>query len=208
MPWPYRWRGKSVREGRRWEGKAVNQASPKVAGVPQPITPGSEMAALARFYPDVTWTGRISAGGMGPGSPAMNAYGRGTHELIQDGRWIVGTYSQEQYLEDGTPVLTWQLHWVTGWDPARGEYRATLADNYGHADVMRGRIDGDRLVFETLTPAPPMLRLTWDASGRETITWTNEASLDGSSWTLIETYQMTPARVTAGTPRGQEERWR
>jgi hypothetical protein len=42
-------------------------------------------------------------------------------------------------------VLTWQLHWVAGWDPTTSEYRATLADNYGHADVMRGWIDGNRL---------------------------------------------------------------
>lgn len=159
MPWLYRYRSKSVRADSRWEGRVVNHAPAKAvtgdrraspwrekimthpaesardkraASVPQPITPGPEMAALARFYPDVTWTGQISAGGMGPGTPAMSARGRGTHELIQDGRWIVGTYSQEQYLEDGTPVLTWQLHWVTGWDPARGEYRATLSDNYGH----------------------------------------------------------------------------
>ena len=34
------------------------------------------------------------------------------HEIIQDGRWIVGTYQQDQFLADGTFVLTWQLHWV------------------------------------------------------------------------------------------------
>ena len=44
------------------------------------------MAALARFYPDVTWTGTIAAGGMGPGTPEMTAHGRGIHQLIQDGR--------------------------------------------------------------------------------------------------------------------------
>jgi hypothetical protein len=106
--------------------------------VPKPITPGPEMAALARFHTDVTWTGTIQAGGMGPGTPAMTANGWGIHQTIQDGRWIVGTYQQDQSLPDGTFVLTWQLHWVAGWDPTAGEYRATLADNYGHTDVMRG----------------------------------------------------------------------
>jgi hypothetical protein len=43
--------------------------------VPKPITPGPEMAALARFHTDVTWTGSIQAGGMGPGIPAMTAVG-------------------------------------------------------------------------------------------------------------------------------------
>jgi Protein of unknown function (DUF1579) len=126
----------------------VTQAD--VANVPKPIEPGSEMEALARFHADVTWTGTIEEGGMGPGTPAMTAEGRGTHERIQDGLWIVGTYEQDQFLFDGTFVLKWQLHWVAGWDPAAGEYRATIADNHGHADVMRGWIDGGRLMFETI----------------------------------------------------------
>jgi Protein of unknown function (DUF1579) len=151
------------------------------------------MAALARFYPDVSWTGTIAAGGMGPGTPQMTAQGRGTHELIQGGRWIVGTYSQEQYLPDGTHVLTWQLHWVVGWDPSRDEYRGTLADCYGHADVMHGRIDGDRLIFETASDAPVRLRLTWEAADPANIMWHNEAFIDGKTWTLIETYHMTPS---------------
>jgi hypothetical protein len=159
--------------------------------VPRPIPVGAEMAALARFYPDVSWSGRIVAGGMGPGTPAMRAEGYGRHELIQDGRWIVGTYAQDQVLEDGTPVLTWQLHWVVGWDPAGQTYRATLADNYGHAEVMCGRIDGDRLVFDTIG-APVPLRMTWDASDPAAITWVNELRTPDGQWQLIETYRMTP----------------
>jgi len=77
-----------------------------IGHVPQPITPGPEMTALARFHTDVTWTGTIQAGGMGPGTPAMTAHGRGTHQQIQDGRWIVGTYLQDQFLVDGSFVLT------------------------------------------------------------------------------------------------------
>jgi hypothetical protein len=34
-----------------------------------PITPGPEMTALARFFPDVSWLGSINPGGIGPGSP-------------------------------------------------------------------------------------------------------------------------------------------
>jgi hypothetical protein len=30
-----------------------------LANVPKPISPGPEMAALARFHTDVTWTGAI-----------------------------------------------------------------------------------------------------------------------------------------------------
>ena len=74
--------------------------------IPKPITPGPEMAALARFHTDVTWTGTIQPGGMGLGTPAMTAVGWGMHETIQDGRWIVGSYQQDQYLPAGTFVLT------------------------------------------------------------------------------------------------------
>jgi len=40
-----------------------------VAAVPKPAAAGPEMAALGRFYRDVTWKGTIRAGGMGPGTP-------------------------------------------------------------------------------------------------------------------------------------------
>jgi len=164
------------------------------AAVPRPITAGPEMAALARFYPDVTWTGTVAAGGMGPGTPEMTAIGRASHRSIQDGRWIVATCSQEQYLPDGTFVLTWQLHLVVGWDPTHGDYRATIADNYGHAAVMRGWIDGDRLIFESTDDSPVRLRMTWDASDPTALVWRNEASTDGRDWSLIEAYRMTPTR--------------
>lgn len=160
--------------------------------IPNPIAAGTEMAALARFHQDVTWTGVIEAGGMGQGTPAMTATGWGRHEQIQDGRWIVGTYQQDQYLLDGTFVLRWQLHWVAGWDPASAEYRATIADCYGHADVLRGWIDGDRLIFETIGDPPVRLRLVWDAADPDRLTWRNEMAVGQKPWSLVEEYQCTP----------------
>jgi hypothetical protein len=160
--------------------------------VPRPITPGAEMEALARFHRDVTWEGFIADGGMGPGSPPMTATGRGTHQRIQDGRWIVGSYQQDQFLHDGTYVLTWQLHWVAGWDLAANEYRATLADNYGHAEVMRGLIDGDRLIFESVAEAPVRIRLVWDLTDPNLLIWRNEMSVAGSPWSLVEQYDCRP----------------
>ncbi|HVD29784.1 MAG TPA: hypothetical protein VNC79_14985 [Mycobacteriales bacterium] len=163
----------------------------EAARIPMPIAPGAEMAALRRFHQDTTWTGTIAEGGMGPGTPAMTARGRGRHEEIQDGRWIVGSYEQDQFLLDGTHVLTWQLHWVAGWSPADGEYRATVADVYGHAEVMRGRIDGDRLVFESVGNPPVRIRLTWELTGAALV-WRNEMSVAGGPWSLVEEYVCTP----------------
>jgi len=160
--------------------------------VPKPITPGPEMAALARFHTDVNWSGTIVEGGMGPGTPEMSATGRGTHESLQGGRWIMGTYEQDQFLPNGTFVLKWQLHWVAGWDSASGEYRATMADNYGRADVMRGWIEGDRLTFESMGESPVRIRLVWDRSDPAGMTWRNEMSVGGGPWSLIEEYGLTP----------------
>ena len=111
----------------------------------------------------------------------MTGVGRGTVRTIQDGRWIVLDCEQDQFLHDGTFVLRWQLHWVSGWSPEHGEYRAVMTDSYGHAEVYRGRIDRDRLVFESLEGAAARLRFTLDATDPAGITWRNEmAAGDGS----------------------------
>jgi hypothetical protein len=99
-----------------------------VAAVSKPIEVDPEMEALKRFIRDVTWTGTIHEGGMGPGTPAMTGVGRGTVREIQDGRWIAGDFEQEQYLEDETFVLKWELHWVSGWAP---EFRSQMSGKAG-----------------------------------------------------------------------------
>ena len=174
-----------------------------IEAIPRPTVAGEETAALRRFHRDVTWQGRIEEGGMGPGTPAQTATGKATHHWIQDGRWVVGDFEQEQYLEDGTFVLKWQLHWVCGWDDANGEYRATIADCYGHTEIMRGRIEGDQMIFASMRQTPPMLMMTWDASVPDLLLWRNEMSLDGEDWQLIEEYRMVP--IDQGTAQASVE---
>jgi hypothetical protein len=98
--------------------------------------------------------------------------------------------------------LKWQLHWVSGWAPEQGEYRAVMTDNYGHADVYRGHIDGDRLIFESVEKTGIRLRFTWDASDPDVITsgfpWRNEMSAGEGSWFLIEEYSMAPGSLGDG----------
>lgn len=89
-------------------------------------------------------------------------------------------------------VLKWELHWVVGWAPRFGEYRAAMADAYGNADAYRGNIEGDLLVFETMPDVPIHLRFTWDASDPAVTTWRNEMELEDGSWFLIEEYPMLP----------------
>ena len=123
--------------------------------LPHAAEPGSEIAALAPFYR--AWRGRHDqAGGMGPGSPEMHGRGRATCRLIQGGLWYACDFEQDQKLADGTFVLRWRLHWVTGWDRMAGEYRASSADNNGpNLAIYRGRIDGSQLVYESLQEGFP-----------------------------------------------------
>jgi len=39
-----------------------------IATIPRPMVAGGETAALRRFHRDVTWSGGIREGGMGPGT--------------------------------------------------------------------------------------------------------------------------------------------
>ncbi|HWC71151.1 MAG TPA: DUF1579 family protein [Actinomycetota bacterium] len=159
--------------------------------IPKPIGIGAEMEALRTFCPDaVTWTGTIHEGGMGPGTPRMTGAGRGKARPIQGGRWLAGDYQQDQFLEDGTFVLTWELHWVMGWSPQHGAYRAIMTDNYGNADVYEGRIEGARLIFESPAGAAVRLRFTWVAPEDGVIVWRNEMDAGDGSWFLIEEYPM------------------
>lgn len=159
--------------------------------IPRSAEPGPEIAALAPFYRDWIWSGLIEANGMGPGSPEMSGVGRATCRLIQDGLWWACDFSQEQRLADGTFVLTWKLHWVTGWDRMAGEYRATSADNNGPTlALFRGRLDGNRLVYETVAETLPRIRLTWILDDETHARWRNEYTLDGATWTLVEEYRM------------------
>jgi hypothetical protein len=159
--------------------------------VPQSAKPGPEMAALAPFYRNWAWTGTIEAGGMGPGSPEMTGRGKTTSRAIQGGLWYACDFEQDQFLMDGTFVLKWQLHWVTGWDRATGEYRASCADNNGPTlDIYRGALDGDRLIYEPVHDRLPRLRFTHVLTGPERSLWRNEISVDGEDWSLIEEYQM------------------
>ena len=163
-----------------------------VAAVPRPIDVGPEMQTLRRFFKDVAWTGRIHEGGMGPGTPAMSGVGRAAVSEIQDGRWIAMDAEQEQFLEDGTFVLRWQLHWVSGWAPEFGEYRASMVDNYGHAMVYHGWVEANRLVFESLGDAPVRLRFTWELVEDGVVNWRNEMAVGDGGWFLIEQYPMVP----------------
>lgn len=56
---------------------------------------------------------------------------------------------------------------------------------------MRGWIEGDRLTFEAIGEPSVRLRLVWDASDPEHLTWRNETSVGGAPWSHVEEYHCT-----------------
>jgi hypothetical protein len=107
-----------------------------LAAVPKPI------GVDRRWRPCVASSQRSSPGRAPSTRAGWAGHAPGTAKVIQDGHWIAGDDEQDQPLADGTFVLTWQFHWVSGWAPQHGEYRATMADSYGNAEVYRGHLEG------------------------------------------------------------------
>ena len=168
----------------------------QTAWTPREVRPGPEMEALAPFFYDCTWKGTVYAHMQGPGSPEMEAVGAMTCRPIMEGLWLACDGYQDQFA-DGEKLLTWKLHLVIGWDVTACEYRAVLVDSNGTAALLRGAIEGSRLV---MTPAGAVqtagemgtIRVVWDATDPTAVRWMNEASVNGGPWMLIEDYVMVP----------------
>jgi Protein of unknown function (DUF1579) len=150
------------------------------------------MAALQAFHFNCTWTGSVEPGGMGPGSPAMTAHGKAAYHPIMDGAWLVGDFEQEQYV-DNQHVLTWQAHFVVGWDPRAAEYRCAYVDNTGSATLLRGRLAGRRFIIETQGGGAVQNRMQWTLQDDGSVAWRNDCSIGSGPWTLVEEYICIPA---------------
>jgi len=86
------------------------------------------------------------------------------------------------------------LRRLPNWGVGR-EHIGHSTDGSGPAEdesSYRGSIQGNRLVYESLSDALPR-RLTWILMDRDHATWRNEFALDGETWGLIEEYEMTAA---------------
>jgi hypothetical protein len=148
--------------------------------IPKPITPGPEMAALARFHTDVTWTGTIQPGGMGPGTPAMTATGWRTprdHPGRPLDRWHLpaGPVPTRRHLR---AHLAAALGRRLGPDDQRvpGHARRQLRPRRCHARLDR-RQPPD---LETIGDPPVRLRLVWDRSDPAEMIWRNEMAVGGA----------------------------
>jgi hypothetical protein len=149
------------------------------------------MEALRPFHFDCQWTGKVEAGGMGPGSPEMQAVGKAIYRPIMDGGWLVGDFEQDQFVA-GKRVLTWKAHFVIGWDPRAGEYRATYVDNNGSAALLRGWIEGKRFVIELVGDGTVQNRMEWTLLEPGCVKRRNDRSIAGGPLFLVEEYVCAP----------------
>jgi hypothetical protein len=152
---------------------------------------GPEVKELTKFHFDGTWIGMVEAGGMGPGSPEMLGKGKAKCEWIQGGLWLSCDFEQDQFVED-RKVLTWYAKWIIGWDARVQEYRAAGVDSNGNSFLFGGKIEGNRLVMESLGDPPVKLRFIWDITDPKAVKWRNEMSINKGPWQLIEEYVMIP----------------
>jgi Protein of unknown function (DUF1579) len=169
----------------------VEDAPTRTWAPPKPVGTSPEMDALQPFLFDCEWTGTVRPNGMGPGSPEMNAIGKATFRPAMDGGWLFGDLEQDQFV-DGQRVITWKAHFVIGWDPRVGEYRATYVDNNASSAVLRGRIEGSRFIIETVGDGAVRNRMEWELVGGGLTKWRNDCSIDGGPWFLVEDYVCTP----------------
>ncbi|HET7038151.1 MAG TPA: DUF1579 family protein [Thermomicrobiaceae bacterium] len=160
------------------------------------------MAALRPFLFDCRWVGTVKAGGMGPGSPAMQAAGKAVFQPLIDGAWLAGDFEQDQFVA-GEKLITWKAHYVVGWDARAGEYRVTYVDSNGSASLLRGYIEGDRFINELAGEQPVRLRLVWERDDAGRVTWRNERAVAGGPWILVEEYVCTPLEASVVPAAGK-----
>lgn len=102
--------------------------------------------------------------------------------------------SSASFRKTNTSVTSWSAQYIAGWDLARRCYLAFAADSNGRSVPFTGAIENDRFVITSegasIGGAPVRLRMIWDATTPDVMSWHNEMSIADGPWSLIEEYQM------------------
>jgi hypothetical protein len=150
----------------------------------EPLRPGPETQAIKRFTRSASWEGHLPANALGLTAPAMPTRGSLRCKWCVNDLWLVCEI--EDYMGTGPDARVWKAVWVAGWDFGQREYRGAIFDSFGNSSMMRGRLDGERLVFESIDDVimhgqATRLRFTFDASDHSVngIRFTAEHSVNG-----------------------------
>jgi hypothetical protein len=162
---------------------------------PKPPTPGAETKALEAFTKSVTMTGKAPAGAWGPGSPEMATKGKGTCKWEVNNLWAV--CELEDTMGVGKQAMTWKGHWTYGWDFAAKAYRGVMVDSWGMAMMLDGKIEGQKITWESkgevmMMGQPTKVRFSMDVTDPKAIKFIGEHTAAGN-WVVDEESVMKPA---------------
>jgi len=152
--------------------------------------PGPETAAIAHLATNVTWTGKVPAGGMGPGTPEMATKGAAKCKWTNGKLWITCDVTDTMTAGKNKATLTGTMN--LGWDFMAKAYRSTWVDSMGASLYMQGKLDGTKLVLESLGSyammgQPFAFRITWDWTDAKAPKLTQEVKMGAKgAWTLAE----------------------
>ncbi len=148
------------------------------------LKPGVETLAIKSFTKAASWEGKLPAGALGMGAGELRARGHMTAKWTVNDLWLVCEI--EDRMGEGPDAHVWKAVWVSGWDFGHKEYRGAIFDSFGNASMMRGRLDGKRLTFESIDDVimhgqRTRLRFTFDARDPHAkgVKFTAEHSIDG-----------------------------
>jgi hypothetical protein len=176
---------------------AAAPAAAAPAEPPAPPKPGPETDALKVFHPkSATMSGKSPAGAWAPGTPEMPTKGKITCKWALNNLWA--TCDIEDTTGTGKTAMHWAAQQSAGWDFGAKEYRAVLVDNMGGATLMKGKIDGTKLTWESATESfmmgkPMKFRVTFDAADPKAIKMTGEHSGPDKKWVVDEESVIKPA---------------
>ena len=175
------------------EGKGPEAKAPEAKGPPSAAEiaamfpkPGPETKALQPFIGLLKLKGTTPAGAMGPGSPAQES--KGTHSC----KWSVGGLWLDCDVKNGDAAgkhPQWNGHVHMGWDYLNKDYRAVIVDNMGGAMMMEGKMDGQKLVLESvgnyqMMGKPTKMRMTFDLTDPKVLKVTEERQ-EAGKWMVV-----------------------
>jgi hypothetical protein len=156
---------------------------------PGPPKPGAEMKALQPLVGAYTFSdGKVAANAMGPGSPETKSKGKHTCKPLLGGLWLACDI--EDTAGEGKAAHTWSAHMMMGWDIEAKQYKSLGVDNMGSAWVMTGKVDANKVVWEsgemTMMGQPVKFRITIDWTDPKALKLTDERSTRGGAWMMAE----------------------
>jgi hypothetical protein len=140
--------------------------------------PGPEQDALKPFLRSASYTGvRI-----GPDGKEMPTKGKQTCKWLPGNMW--GMCDIEMTTGTGKTAMKWQGHLVMGYDTMAKGYRAVMADNMGMLGRMKGTLEGQKMVWESMDEMkvpgmPSKERVTDDATDPKAEKMTFEGWMGG-----------------------------